>query len=271
MSEELPAYKIYAIKYAHHDRMAAENFIGGDPHEGAMPLDYYIWAIVGETRVFVLDTGFDAEAGRKRHREHIRDPRVGLKAIGINPLAVEDVVVSHMHYDHIGNHEPFPNARYHVQDREMQYATGRHMRHDALRHSFEMDDVLQMVRRLYAKRLVFHDGLSELAPGITLHHIGGHTMGLQAMRVWTTRGWVVLASDAAHLYANIERALPFPVVFNVADMLSGHATLLQLASSPDHVIPGHDPLVMARYPAARPELTGIVARLDLPPDTGAYE
>ena len=266
MSAERPAYKIYAVKYAHHDRRAAENFIGGDPHEGAMPLDYYVWAVVGESRVIILDTGFSAEMGKIRGRQHLRDPADGLRGLGIDPLAVEDVVVSHMHYDHIGNHEPFPNARYHVQDREMQYATGRHMGHDSLRHSFEMDDVLQMVRRLYAKRLVFHDGLSELAPGIELHHIGGHTMGLQAMRVWTERGWVVLAADATHLYANIERARPFPVVYNVAEMLEGHATLLRLADNAlDRVIPGHDPLVMARYPAASPELKGIVARLDLAP------
>jgi glyoxylase-like metal-dependent hydrolase (beta-lactamase superfamily II) len=186
-----------------------------------------------------------------------------LKAIGIDPLAVEDVVISHMHYDHIGNHEPFPKARYHLQESEMAYATGRHMLHDALRHSFEEADVLQMVRRLYAKRLVFHNGADALAPGIELHHIGGHTMGLQAMRVWTRKGWVVLAADAAHLYANIDRALPFPVVYNVADMLEGHKTLLRLADGEiNRVIPGHDPLVMERFLAARVGLEGIAVRLD---------
>lgn len=261
---ELPAYELYAIKYAHHDRRAAENFIGGDPHEtGPMPLDYFVWAIVGPTRVFVLDTGFDADAGRKRGRRHIRDPRDGLQAIGIDPLAVEDVVISHMHYDHIGNHEPFPKARYHLQDSEMAYATGRHMLHDALRHSYEEADVLQMVRRLYAKRLVFHNGMDTLAPGIELHHIGGHTMGLQCVRVWTRKGWMVLAADAAHLYANIERALPFPVVYNVADMLAGHQTLRRLADGDmTRVIPGHDPVVMERFPVARVGLDNIAVRLD---------
>lgn len=261
---EQPAYELYAIKYAHHDRRAPENFIGGDPHDnGPMPLDYYIWAIVGTDRVFVLDTGFDAEAGRKRGRQHIRDPRDGLNAIGIDPLSVEDVVISHMHYDHIGNHEPFPKARYHLQDSEMAYATGRHMLHDSLRHSFEEADVLQMVHRLYAKRLVFHNGADNLAPGIELHHIGGHTMGLQAMRVWTRKGWMVLAADAAHLYANIERALPFPVVYSVADMLAGHQALLRLVDGDmTRVIPGHDPVVMERFPAARVGLDNIAVRLD---------
>ena len=99
---DLPDYELYAIKYAHHDRPASANFIGADPHENAsMPLDYFVWAIVGPTRVFVLDTGFDAEAGRKRGRQHIRDPRDGLKAIGIDPLAVEDVVISQIGRAHV--------------------------------------------------------------------------------------------------------------------------------------------------------------------------
>ncbi len=254
-------YEVYAIRYARHDRPGRENFIGGDPHEGPMPLDYFVWAIVGKSRVFVVDTGFSAEMAKTRGREHIRAPVDGLKLLGIEASAVEDVIVTHMHYDHIGTDEPFRRARYHVQDREMAYVTGRHMLHDALRHSFEEADVLAMVRRLYAKRLVFHDGEATLAPGLTTHLIGGHTMGLQCVRVETARGPVVLASDAAHLYANMERALPYPVVFNVADMMAGHQTLLRLAGGPDRIVPGHDPLVMARYPAAKPGLEGIAVKL----------
>ena len=90
-------------------------------------------------------------------------------------------------------------------------------------------------------------------------------MGLQVVRVATKRGWVVLASDASHLYANMEQGRPFPIVYNVADMLEGHATLRRLASSPQHIIPGHDPLVLNRYPAARPGLEGVVVRVDVDP------
>jgi glyoxylase-like metal-dependent hydrolase (beta-lactamase superfamily II) len=122
-----------------------------------------------------------------------------------------------------------------------------------------------MVRRLYAGKLAFHDGTDELVPGLTVHHIGGHTMGLQVVRVWTKRGYVVLASDASHLYANMDQGRPFPVVFNVGDMLEGHKKLHRLADSPSHVVPGHDPLVLKRYPAARPELAGSIVRLDAEP------
>lgn len=261
----LEPYELYAIRYAHHDRRASENFIGGDPHDGPMPLDYFVWAIVGQSKIFVLDTGFDAEMAKKRKRELLRNPGEGLKAIGVDPAKVEDVIISHMHYDHCGNYDLFPNARFHLQEREMQYGTGRYMCHPTMRFPYEADDVVALVRKVFAGRVQFHDGQSEVAPGLSLHHVGGHTMGLQVARVWTRRGWVVLASDASHLYANMNQGRPFPIVFNVGDMLEGHKTLQRLASSPNHVIPGHDPLVLKRYPAARPELEGAIVRLDLEP------
>ena len=260
-------YEIYAVRYARHDRLAGENFLGGDPHNGPMPIDYFVWAIVGADKTFILDTGFSAEVARKRGREHLRSPGEGLKALGIEPARIEDVIVSHMHYDHVGNDDLFPNARYHVQDKEMQYVTGRCMCHRPLRASFEVDDVQAMVRRLYAGRLQFHDGAEELAPGLSVHYIGGHTMGLQSVRVLTRRGWVVLASDAVHLYANMEQVRPYPIIYNLADMLEGYEKLKRLADSPRHIVPGHDPLVMARYPAVSPELDGITVRLDVAPRT----
>ncbi len=258
-------YEIYAVRYAHHDRRARDNFYGGDPHDGPMPLDYFVWAVVGESRTLILDTGFDAAMAKKRGREFLTPPRDGLAAIGVDPDKVEDVVISHMHYDHAGNNDLFPNARFHLQDREMAFCTGRCMCHADVKRSFEADDVTAMVRRLFAGRVQFHDGEDEIAPGITVHHVGGHTAGLQFMRVKTRRGWVVLASDASHFYANFEQMRAYATVFNVGDMLEGFTTLKRLATSTQHVVPGHDPLVLRRYPAAKPGLEGLAVRLDVAP------
>ena len=255
-------WQVYAVRYAHHHRMSSENFIGGDPHDVPMPLDYFVWAVVSGDRAIVVDTGFDEFSGTRRGRNFLRSPGEGLKTIGIDAAAVRDVLVTHMHYDHSGNHDLFPAARYHLQDREMSYCTGRLMGHAALRQPFDEEDVVAMVQKLFRGRLVFHEGDEEIAPGLSVHRVGGHSMGLQMVRVRTRRGWIVLASDASHFYANMEQGRPFPVVYSVAETLEGYRRAYQLADSRDHVIPGHDPQVLERYPAPAPELKGWVARLD---------
>ena len=255
-------YEVYAIKYAHHARRAGENFIGGDPHDGPMPLDYFVWLVRGAGGEFVVDTGFSAAVAARRGREHLRCPAKALGLLGVDAAKVKDVVVTHLHYDHIGNFDLFPDATFHLQDLEMNYATGRHMGERFFSGAYDVEDVTGMVRRVYAGRVRFHDGDAELAPGLSVHLIGGHTMGLQAVRVHTRRGWLVLASDASHFYANMEEVRPFPIVWSVADMVQGYRRLAELAASREHIVPGHDPLVLARYPAPSAELKGIVARLD---------
>jgi glyoxylase-like metal-dependent hydrolase (beta-lactamase superfamily II) len=257
-----PAYEIYAIKYAHHARTASQNFLGGDPHDGPMPLDYFVWLVRGAEREFVVDTGFNAAAAARRQRQLVRPVENALALMGVEAQGVQDVVITHLHYDHVGNFDLFSRATFHLQDLEMQYATGRCMCHEPMRHAFDVEDVVGMVRNVYAGRVRFHAGDAQIAPGISVHLIGGHTMGLQAVRVATRRGHVVLASDASHFYANMGEARPFPIVYNVADMMEGWANLRSLAESPGHVIPGHDPLVLERYPAPSKDLQGIVARLD---------
>ncbi|WP_343654328.1 N-acyl homoserine lactonase family protein [Paraburkholderia caribensis] len=265
MTSALENYKIFAIKYAHHDRPARDNFLGGDSHDVNMPLDYFVWAVVGQSRTFLVDTGFDANVANQRGRTITHAVETGLNAVGIEPRTVEDVIVTHMHYDHAGNSDLFPKARYHVQDREMEFCTGRCMCHGVLNHAFNVEDVKSMVGRVFADRVTFHDGESLLTSGLSLHLVGGHTSGLQVVRAHTARGWVVLASDAAHLYANIEQERPFPGIYNLGDMLDGYRTTYRLADSPAHVIPGHDPAVLARYPAASSETHDWIARVDVDP------
>lgn len=263
---EPETYRVYAVKYAVHDRKAQANFIQPvDFHDDDMPLDYFVWALVSDARTIVVDTGFDQAAADRRGRSLLRCPGEGLRMVGVEPGEVQDVIVTHMHYDHAGNVGLFPQATFHLQEREMVFATGKYMRHKAQRYSFDPDDVCDMVRKVYGERVRFHDGDAELFPGVSVHLIGGHTMGLQSVRVFTERGWVMLASDAMHLYANPATGNPYPTVFNVGDMVEGWDRVRALADSEDHIVPGHDPGVMRRYPPAGDGLDGIAVRLDLAP------
>lgn len=258
-------YEIYAIRYATKaERRSSENFVGGDPHDRPMPMDFFVWALVGDEGTILVDTGFDEKAGAGRGYQLQRPVAEGLRLIGIDPADVKDTIITHMHWDHAGNHTLLPNTRYHVQEREMRFCTGRCMCDAGLRRAYSAQDVTHMVQRVFEDRVSFHAEDSQFNDGISLHFLGGHTEGLQAVRVMTKRGPVVLASDASHYYANILENRPFPVLADEGGVLRGFEIIKKLAQTPAHIIPGHDPQVLSLFPPAKPGLTDIV-RLDLAP------
>ncbi len=258
-------YEIFAIKYGERMGERGTMFVHGDPHDAPMAMDYFIWVLRNEQRTIVVDVGYGREEGERRGRTYLRSPTEGLAMLDIDAAEIEDVIITHMHYDHAGNLEQFPKARFHIQDAEMSLVTGRAMTHPALRHSFRLDDVIDMVRLIYGDRVVFHDGEDEIAPGVSVHHLPGHTRGMQAVRAGSPRGPVVLASDVAHYYESFEQETPFLTHEDLFQMLESHRNLRSLAKDNAHIVPGHDPLVMQRYPAPRPDLEGAVVRLDVPP------
>lgn len=257
-------YELLAIRYAHSARRSPDNFIGGDPHDTDMPLDYFVWVIRNAYRTIIVDTGFGEQQARERGRDILHPVSEGLQAAGVDPDRVKDVVITHMHYDHAGNNELFQNACFHLQDSEMAFATGRCMCHAHANHPYNVEDVVGLVRRVYAGSVQFHDKMSQLAPGITLHHVGGHARGLQCVRVMTARGPVLLASDATHHYRHMDEGKVFPTCDSVSDALLGYDTLRSLAG-PGHIIPGHDPKVMHLYPALSKQAEGWIVRLDVDP------
>jgi glyoxylase-like metal-dependent hydrolase (beta-lactamase superfamily II) len=268
-----PEYEVYALRYATHAaRLSAENYLGHDPHGNrSMPLDFYFWVIRNAQRTVLVDTGFKPSLAVKRGRDYFGEPATLLAKLGIRADEIDDVVITHMHYDHAGNLDAFPRARFHLQESELAFCTGRCMCHNAMRGPFEPQDVAQAVFRLFEGRLSFVDGDSELFPGITLHQVGGHTPGLQVVRVATQRGHVVLASDAAHYWDNLRARRPFPIVADVGRMLDAHALIERLADGPDHIVPGHDPLVRSTF-RALPGEPDILAIHEAPLEaTGALE
>jgi glyoxylase-like metal-dependent hydrolase (beta-lactamase superfamily II) len=265
MAEKILEYKIFAIKYATRDARRADHFVGGDPHDGPMPMDYFTWVIVGPERVFLVDTGFTAETASRRKRNFLRCPIDSLRHLDIEPDAVTDVILTHLHYDHVGNFHKLPNARFHLQERELAFVTGRYMRYPYFSHGFEVEDVVGVVRLNFKRRLELYEGDVEVAPGLTLHLAPGHTAGLQVVRVYTQRGNVVLASDASHFYENLQTNRPFIAVLDIGATLDSFRKVERLAASSHHLVPGHDPLVMRRYPAPSLSLQDVIVRLDADP------
>lgn len=257
-------WEVHAVKYADRNaRVRGDSFVFDDRHDVAHPMDYFIWLLRQGERVILVDTGYDEAEADARGRPIRLDPRSALAPLGVVPEEVETVIVTHLHYDHAGGLHLFPNAKLHIQSAEMAYATGPCMCHGTLRMPFSADHICETVKRLYSGKVIFHDGDAEVADGVTVHRIGGHSRGLQAVRVLTSAGWLVLASDAAHFYENFQSRKPFPIVVDMQDMLEGFTTIERLASQPELIVPGHDPLVMSSFPSDKADH---IVRLDRGPN-----
>ncbi|MGE3856366.1 MAG: N-acyl homoserine lactonase family protein [Dehalococcoidia bacterium] len=258
-------YRLYAIKYGHREATRKEHFLGGDPDgDRPMPMDYFVWLAQSEAHTFVIDTGFAKAVGDARGRQQIRQPAECFRLLGVEAADVRDVIITHLHYDHIGTVDDFPNATIHIQQKEVEFVVGPAMLTDA-RHAFEPHEIDMVVRALHAGRVDLIDGAAELAPGLSVHFVGGHTGGTQVVRVHTERGWVVLASDSSHYYENFEADRPFSIAWEPDRVRAGFRALRALADSEQHIVPGHDPMVLDRYPAPSAELEGIAVRLDVMP------
>lgn len=242
-------YEVYALEYGRMDRSSRDFYLRWpDPHEGPRTIVYYLWLIRNDSRTIVVDLGFDRRSGDARGRVMLREPVEALATLGVRAADVDTVIITHMHYDHVGNISAFKNAEFIVQEREIAYCTGKAMRHPACNHSFDPEHVADMIRANFDARVRFVDGDAEIAPGVSVHLVGGHSGGLQFVRVATPVGPLIVASDAAHFYDTVTSHNPFPIIVNLAEKCEGYERLFEFGAHPERVVPGHDPLVAEIYP-----------------------
>lgn len=250
MSVSKPEYDVYALLYGSHvERQHADNFIS-PPNSISVPkaLYFYAWLILGHGRKVMVDTGFSFEVGARRSRQVDVQPVDLLLRFGLQPDDITDLIISHMHYDHAGNLARYPNARLHVQARELEFCTGPLMQHRALNKSYELGDIQYLLECLWKGRVHFIEGDAQVLPGVDLVLNGGHTAGLQYVKVATARGDIVLASDAIHFYDHLISHTPFPIVHDVGLMLDGYRRIRETVADITHIVPGHDPAVAALFP-----------------------
>lgn len=261
-----PIYEVYALRYAEHrNRSRSENFITHDEHDNSsMPLDFYCWLVRNDETVLMVDTGFSKQLAEKRNRHYYSSPESLLAKLDVDATRIEKVIVTHMHYDHIGNLNAFPNATLYMQEKEMHYCTGRHMLYRYVRAPYDPENIANAIYRLHEGKVRYVGKQEEILPGINTLHVGGHTDGLQIVTVNTARGQIVLASDAAHYWCHVNASVPFPIVMNIPDMLAAHDAIKQKAPGLSHIIPGHDPQVRMLFPRFKGEEN--IVQLHLPPE-----
>lgn len=257
-------FRVYGICYAHREPVApAEVFHHAEPDDCDTAMAYFVWLITGPAGTFLVDTGFGTAVARARSRERCLrgDPLDVIRALGVSPEELPEVVLTHLHFDHCGELDRFPSARFWLQRREMAFWTGPSASRPSFRRVVEGVDLTAVVELNLRGRVRWVDGDAILAPGLSVHHVGGHTDGMQVVRVQTAHGVVVLASDASHYYANIDADRPYSAVDSVSGAHAAFDRLRELAGPGGHIVPGHDPAVLTRYPAASPELSGVAVEL----------
>jgi glyoxylase-like metal-dependent hydrolase (beta-lactamase superfamily II) len=247
-NEPAPTYEVYAIRYASIPFKVAGLIAGADTSR-RLDIAMTIWLMNGpDGRVVLLDAGFKREdlIQRWKPADYVT-PAAALERFGVRREAVTDLIISHVHWDHLDGADLFPNARIWIQKEEYEHhidSTGKR-----LANAIDTADATMLHNMKLAGRVNLVDGdAREIIPGITVYIGGKHTFQSQYAGVNTTSGIVVLASDNMYLYENLEKHVPISQTLDAASNLAAQERMTRIAASPRLIVPGHDPAVFVRFP-----------------------
>lgn len=245
MDTAVTTYDVFGLRYYSRSATKADEYfrygLYGEPDQ-EIGMDYFFWLVRNGDHTVLVDCGFHGERAAALGRRPDTDPLELLRRMGVSPADVEHVVISHMHYDHVGNLEHFPNATVSLARQEYEFWQGPCAEKDLMKVLVHPEDVRIVGKLADQGRLQLIDDSETLFPGITATRLGGHTPGQLMVEVAAGDGRIVLASDAIHYYEEMDRDRPFNLFVDLAEMYQAYGTLRDLAARPDTtVIAGHDP------------------------------
>lgn len=245
----VPHYSIQAIRYADSPQDKVAEMVIGAPPEERVDTVYAVWLIRGGGHTILFDSGFH-RARWLWTANNFLSPDAAVRLAGVEPGAVTDIVISHAHWDHLGGIDLFPRAVIWIQKEEYRYYTQTAWQPGGDHDGIDPDDIVELVKLNTEGRVHLVDGDDvELFPGIRAYTGGRHTYAAQYLRVDGSPPFV-LASDNVYLYRNLSEHKP-SATFTEADYpanLDAQRRMIELAGSPDRVVPGHDALQFQKFP-----------------------
>jgi glyoxylase-like metal-dependent hydrolase (beta-lactamase superfamily II) len=251
MPPQTPNYSIQAIRYATSPGASVSELVVGGPKDQKIDLAMVIWLIRGGGYTILFDSGFHRDTFTKEYpmKDYLR-PDLAVKTAGVDPADVTDIVISHAHWDHMGGLDLFPKAQVWIQKAEYRYYTMDAWQPGGDHGGIDPEDVKVLVKLNTEGRVHMVDGDNvEIFSGIRAYTGSRHTYASQYLRVDGNPPYV-LASDNVYLYFNLKTHLA-SATFSDADHtanIAQQSRMIQLAGSPDRVVPGHDPLQFEKFP-----------------------
>lgn len=259
-------YEVVIAKFGTRTTVRSDVFLNyslyGEP-DGPIEMDYFFWVLRNDFRTIVVDTGFSPDGGASRGRSQVADVPSILRSLEVGTTAAPTVLLTHAHYDHVGNVGLFPRSPVVMAEKELDFWEGRNAQRPLFRHSVDAGDIDALGKVRAEGRLQLFSGSHTPAPGVEMIEVGGHTPGQSLIKVQSPDGPVLLASDAVHYYEELDRDMPFSSVADVVDMYDGFELIRRMLDDGEvlHLVSGHDPSTLSRFEPLSGDLAGIASAI----------
>ncbi|MGZ4165144.1 MAG: N-acyl homoserine lactonase family protein [Solirubrobacteraceae bacterium] len=258
------SWTLTALRYASRMTTRSDVFLRygqyGEP-DGPQEMTYYLWVLRNGRQTIVVDTGFSAAGGGSRGRSFLVEPLEALRRAGVDPDAVDMVINTHLHYDHTGHLDAFDDVPVLVNRTEFEFWTGVYAERAQFGAHIEPRELEALATRVKSGAVTLLDRETEVAPGVTVAEVGGHSPGQTILFIQGEQGPILLASDAVHFYEEVERDRACGVLVNLELVYRAYDIIRADIRGGARLVAGHDPLVMDRFPRLEsdPELGVLVA------------